>query len=44
MPGFVVKGRLADQILPLDQIADVLIKKSLTGLPLLSQTATLKAR
>jgi two-component system chemotaxis response regulator CheB len=43
MPGFVVKGRLADQILPLDQIADALIKKSLTGRPLLSQTASSKA-
>lgn len=44
MPGFVVKGRLADQILPLDQIAEELIKKSLTGRPLLSLTATSKAR
>ena len=42
MPGFVVKGGLADQILPLNQIAEVLVKKSLTGRPLLSQTVSLK--
>ena len=42
MPGFVVKGGLADQILPLDKIAEELIRKSLTGRPLLSQMVSLK--
>ncbi len=31
MPGFVIKGRLADKILPLDQIAEEIIQKSQTG-------------
>lgn len=42
MPGFVVKGGLADQILPLDKIAEELVRKSLTGRPLLSQMVSLK--
>ncbi len=33
MPGFVVKRRLADEILPLDQIAEEIIQKSRTGRP-----------
>jgi two-component system chemotaxis response regulator CheB len=36
MPGFVVKGNLADSILPLGEIAEDIIKKSLTGRPLAS--------
>ena len=43
MPGFVVKGKLADKILPLNQIADELIKKSMTGRPLAS-VSSVKAR
>ncbi len=31
MPGFVVKGKLADKILPLDKIADDIIQKSQTA-------------
>jgi two-component system chemotaxis response regulator CheB len=31
MPGFVVKGGLADKILPLDQIAEEIIQRSQTG-------------
>jgi two-component system chemotaxis response regulator CheB len=34
MPGFVVKGNLADSILPLGEIAEDIIKKSKTGRPL----------
>lgn len=33
MPGFVVKGNLADKILPLDQISGEIIQKSLIGRP-----------
>jgi len=36
MPGFVVKGNLADSVLPLGEIAEDIIKKSLTGRPLAS--------
>ena len=43
MPGFVVKGRLADKILPLDQIAEEIIQKSRTGRPL-APTASQKTR
>lgn len=43
MPGFVVKGRLADRILPLDQIAEEIIQKSRTGRPL-APTASQKTK
>ena len=39
MPGFVVKGGLADKILPLDQIAREIIQKSKTGRPSPTLTA-----
>ena len=39
MPGFVVKGKLADKVLPLDQIAGEVIQRSLTGRPLASSSS-----
>ena len=43
MPGFVVKGRLADKILPLDQIAEEIIQKSQIGrLPTLTAGQKIK--
>jgi two-component system chemotaxis response regulator CheB len=42
MPGFVVKSKLADTILPLNQIADEIIMKCQTG-RLTSLTAGSKA-
>lgn len=38
MPGFVVKGKLADKVLPLDQMAEEIIQKSLMGRPLASDS------
>ncbi len=43
MPGFVVKGNLADKILPLGQIGEEIIQKSVTGRPLAS-VASQKAK